>query len=89
MLLRGRCNTKGYKNPQARSMLLPVLLGSSGESCVNTEDRIWDQLASQASMLAADQVDPDSRRLLLEIAERYERLARRARDRQGTNPKPD
>jgi hypothetical protein len=56
---------------------------------VNTEDLIWDQLANQASMLAADQVDPDNRRLLLEIAERYERLARRVRDRQGTNPKPD
>jgi hypothetical protein len=47
---------------------------------MNTAVLVWDQLANQASVLAADQVDPESQRLLREIAERYEKLASRARD---------
>ena len=46
-------------------------------------DAIWDQLASQAARMAADEVDPKSKQLMLEIAERYEELARRARERRG------
>ncbi len=44
-------------------------------------DAIWDQLASQAARMAADEVDPKSQQLMFEIAERYEALARRARER--------
>ena len=42
-----------------------------------------DQLACQAARMAADEVDPKSKQLMLEIAERYEELARRARERRG------
>jgi len=48
---------------------------------VNPADAIWDQLASQAARMAADEVDPKSQQLMFEIAERYEALARRARER--------
>ena len=48
---------------------------------MNPADAIWDQLASQAARMAADEVDPKSQQLMFEIAERYEALARRARER--------
>ena len=50
---------------------------------MNPADAIMDQLACQAARMAADEVDPKSKQLMLEIAERYEELARRARERRG------
>ena len=51
------------------------------EESVNPADAIMDQLACQAARMAADEVDPKSQQLMFEIAERYEALARRARER--------
>ena len=40
---------------------------------------IWAQLAEQASRMAREAIDPESCRLMGEIAKRYEALARHSR----------
>jgi hypothetical protein len=46
----------------------------------------WWVLAAEARAVAAEMTDPLARRIMLKIAEGYERLARRAEDRnKGSN----
>ena len=41
----------------------------------------WRQLAAEALAAAAEMTDPEAKAVMLDIAERYERLARYAEDR--------
>ena len=49
---------------------------------------IWNQLAEQASSMASEAADPESRRLIGEIAARYEALARHSRIITQDNNRP-
>jgi len=40
-----------------------------------TDEEIWQSLAQEARARAAAQTNPDAKRTLLEIADRYDRLA--------------
>ena len=43
-----------------------------------TDEEIWQSLAQEAQARAADETDPNAKRTLLEIADRYDRLAQLA-----------
>lgn len=46
----------------------------------------WDTLAAEANELANEMTDPESRRVMLNIASAYARLAVRARQRAQNKP---
>ena len=46
----------------------------------------WDSLAAEANELANEMTDPESRRVMLNIAAAYARLAERARQRAQNKP---
>jgi hypothetical protein len=51
-----------------------------------TAAAIWTKLAEYSRSLANDTQDPQSRKHLFEIAERYEALARRSTAQEAGNP---
>ena len=50
------------------------------QDATSGSDKIWDRLAEQASCMASEATDTESRRLIEEIAERYGALARHSRN---------
>jgi hypothetical protein len=52
---------------------------AGGQSRISGAHTIWDQLAEQASRMASEASDPESCRLIGEIAARYDALAKQSR----------
>jgi len=50
-----------------------------------TDEEIWQSLAQEAQARAADETDPNAKRTLLEIADRYDRLAQLAQRPDDSN----
>jgi hypothetical protein len=82
-----RCGHVTQRVRQIGDIVAPGDWEGSGDSAVLINDPShWRERAQQARATAEQIPDPEARRMMQEIADGYERLARRAEERLATAP---